>query len=111
MTDHIIVCEPMHSPESLHIDISCSGYVGILSQPCIQTLIVQEEEEDVVMTEEGTGSAEKETSHWHADEDASARPAQRCEGTGDEVCSPKMQWWSLLALADLFVINRPHTRQ
>ena len=41
MTDHIIVCEPMHSPESLHIDISCSGYVGILSQPCIQTFIVQ----------------------------------------------------------------------
>ena len=29
--------------------------------------------------------------------------------TLDEVCSPKMQWWSLLALADLFVINRPHT--
>ena len=29
----------------------------------------------------------------------------------DEVCSPKMQWWSLLALADLFVINRPHTLQ
>ena len=27
----------------------------------------------------------------------------------DEVCSPKMQWWSLLALADLYVINRPHT--
>ena len=26
-----------------------------------------------------------------------------------EVCSTKMQWWSLLALADLFVINRPHT--
>ena len=25
--------------------------------------------------------------------------------------SPKMQWWSLLALADLFVINRPHTLQ
>ena len=24
-------------------------------------------------------------------------------------CSPKMQWRSLLALADLFVINRPHT--
>ena len=22
-----------------------------------------------------------------------------------------MQWWSLLALADLFVINRPHTLQ
>jgi hypothetical protein len=32
-------------------------------------------------------------------------------GPWDEVCSPKMQWWSLLALADLFVINRPHTRQ
>ena len=22
-----------------------------------------------------------------------------------------MQWWSLLALADLFVINRPHTQK
>ena len=31
------------------------------------------------------------------------------QGTWDEVCSPKMQWRSLLALADLFVINRPHT--
>ena len=30
-------------------------------------------------------------------------------GLWDEVCSPKIQWRSLLALADLFVINRPHT--
>ena len=30
-------------------------------------------------------------------------------GLWDEVCSPKMQWWSLLALADLFVINSPYT--
>ena len=27
----------------------------------------------------------------------------------DEVCSPKMQWWSLLALADQYVINSPYT--
>ena len=27
----------------------------------------------------------------------------------DVVCSPKMQWWSLLALADLYVINSPNT--
>ena len=27
----------------------------------------------------------------------------------DEVCSPKMQWWSLLALADLYVINSLYT--
>ena len=33
----------------------------------------------------------------------------RGPGLWDEVCSPKMQWWSLLALADLYVINRPHT--
>ena len=33
----------------------------------------------------------------------------RGPGLWDEVCSPKMQWWSLLALADLFVITRPHT--
>jgi len=33
----------------------------------------------------------------------------RGSGLWDEVCSPKMQWWSLLALADLYVINRPHT--
>jgi len=33
----------------------------------------------------------------------------RGPGLWDEVCSPKMQWRSLLALADLFVINRPHT--
>ena len=34
----------------------------------------------------------------------------RGPGLWDEVCSPKIQWRSLLALADLFVINRPHTR-
>jgi len=34
---------------------------------------------------------------------------QRGPGLWDEVCSPKMQWWSLLALPDLYVINRPHT--
>ena len=39
-----------------------------------------------------------------------AHAEQRGPGLWDEVCSPKMQWWSLLALADLFVINRPHTR-
>ena len=38
-----------------------------------------------------------------------AHAEQRGPGLWDEVCSPKMQWWSLLALADLFVINRPHT--
>ena len=35
----------------------------------------------------------------------------RGPGLWDEVCSPKMQWWSLLALADLFVINRPPTHR
>ena len=40
----------------------------------------------------------------------SAHAGQRGPGLWDEVCSPKMQWWSLLALADLFVINRPHTQ-
>ena len=39
-----------------------------------------------------------------------AHAEQRGPGLWDEVCSPKMQWWSLLALGDLFVINRPHTR-
>ena len=37
-----------------------------------------------------------------------AHAEQRGPGLWDEVCSPKMQWWSLLALADLFVINRTH---
>jgi hypothetical protein len=36
---------------------------------------------------------------------------QRGPGLWDEVCSPKMQWWSLLALADLSVINSPHTHR
>ena len=40
----------------------------------------------------------------------SAHAGQRGPGLWDEVCSPKMQRWTLLALADLFVINRPHTR-
>jgi len=40
-----------------------------------------------------------------------AHTEQRGTGLWDEVCSPKMQWWSLLALADLFVINRPHTQR
>ena len=39
----------------------------------------------------------------------SAHAGQRGPGLWDEVCSPKMQRWPLLALADLFVINRPHT--
>ena len=39
----------------------------------------------------------------------SAHAGQRGPGLWDEVCSPKMQRWTLLALADLFVINRPHT--
>jgi hypothetical protein len=39
----------------------------------------------------------------------SAHAAQRGPGLWDEVCSPKMQRRPLLALADLFVINRPHT--
>ena len=41
----------------------------------------------------------------------SAHAEQRGPGLWDEVCSPKMQWWPLLALADLFVINRPHTQR
>ena len=32
----------------------------------------------------------------------------RGPGLWDKVCSPKTQWWSLLALADLYVKNRPH---
>ena len=40
----------------------------------------------------------------------SAHAGQRGPGLWDEVCSPKMQRWTLLALADLFVINRPHTQ-
>jgi len=32
----------------------------------------------------------------------------RGPGLWDEVCSPKMQWWSLLALADMYVINSPY---
>jgi hypothetical protein len=34
----------------------------------------------------------------------SCRATQRGPGLWDEVCSPKIQWWSLLALADLYVI-------
>ena len=37
------------------------------------------------------------------------RGTQRGPGLWDEVCSPKLQWRSLLALADLFVINCPYT--
>ena len=29
----------------------------------------------------------------------------------DVVCSPKMQWWTVFALADLYAINRPHTQK
>ena len=36
-------------------------------------------------------------------------PAKRGPGLRDEVCSPKMQWCSLFALADLYVINSPYT--
>jgi len=35
--------------------------------------------------------------------------AKRGPGLRDEVCSPKMQWCSLFALADLYVINSPYT--
>ena len=39
------------------------------------------------------------------------RVTQRGPGLWDVVCSPKMQWWSLLALADLYVINSPYTQE